>query len=114
MTDIVDPEVLEPTPTRTPPPRRRHLEAVDASTKEDFAAWGMMVGRQEGRFLEMLVFAPRPPASSRSAPSAATRPSPWRPGWPRAARIISLEIDPHHAEVARGNIAAAATRATSA
>ena len=34
-----------------------HLESVDASTREDFAAWGMMVGRQEGRFLELLVFA---------------------------------------------------------
>ena len=30
---------------------------MDASTREDFAAWGMMVGRQEGRFLELLVFA---------------------------------------------------------
>ena len=37
-----------------PPP---HLAAVDESTRKDFPAWGMMVGRQEGRFLELLVFA---------------------------------------------------------
>ena len=30
---------------------------MDEATQEDFPAWGMMVGRQEGRFLELLVFA---------------------------------------------------------
>ena len=56
MPQLINPEVLEYADAHTTAPPG-FLEAVDASTKEDFAAWGMMVGRQEGRFLEMLVYA---------------------------------------------------------
>ena len=56
MASLVDPEVelYAAAHTTTPPP---FLESVEASTREGFDAWGMMVGRLEGRFLEMLVFA---------------------------------------------------------
>ena len=56
MAQLINPEVLEYADAHTTAPPG-HLASVDASTREDFAAWGMMVGRQEGRFLELLVFA---------------------------------------------------------
>lgn len=56
MDPLINPEVLAYAEAHStaPPP---HLAAVDESTRRDFPMWGMMVGRQEGRFLELLVFA---------------------------------------------------------
>ena len=51
----------------------------------------MMVGRLEGRFLEMLIFALPPPRSSRSGRSAGTRPSRWPPVSPPAGTITTCE-----------------------
>jgi caffeoyl-CoA O-methyltransferase len=106
MTQLINPEVLEYADAHTTAPAAT-LEVVDASTKADFAAWGMMVGRQEGRFLEMLVFALQATSvleigtfTGYSAIAMAT-------GLAKGGSIISLEVDPHHAKVARGNIAAA-------
>ena len=56
MTQLINPEVQAYADAHTTAPTG-HLESVDASTRDGFAAWGMMVGRQEGRFLELLVFA---------------------------------------------------------
>ena len=91
MAQLINPEVQAYADAHTTAPPG-HLESVDASTKEDFAAWGMMVGRQEGRFLELLVFATQAMSILELG---------------KDGSIISLEVDPHHAQVARGNIAAA-------
>ena len=41
MTQLINPEVLEYADAHTTAPPA-HLESVDASTKEDFTAWGMI------------------------------------------------------------------------
>ncbi|HWF14814.1 MAG TPA: O-methyltransferase [Acidimicrobiales bacterium] len=106
MAQLINPEVLEYADAHTTAPPG-FLEAVDASTKEDFAAWGMMVGRQEGRFLEMLVFATRAMSVLEIGTFTGYSSIAMAAGLPKGGAIISLEVDPHHAQVARGNIATA-------
>jgi caffeoyl-CoA O-methyltransferase len=106
MTQLINPEVLEYADAHTTAPPAS-LEAVDASTKEDFAAWGMMVGRQEGRFLEMLVFALQATSVLEIGTFTGYSSIAMAAGLAKGGSIISLEVDPHHAQVARGNIAAA-------
>ncbi|HXY28689.1 MAG TPA: O-methyltransferase [Acidimicrobiales bacterium] len=106
MAQLIDPEVLEYADAHTTAPPA-HLEAVDAATKEDFAAWGMMVGRQEGRFLELLVFAAQATSVLEIGTFTGYSSMAMAAGLPKGGSIISLEVDPHHATVARGNIAAA-------
>ncbi len=106
MAHLVDPEVLEYADAHTTPPPG-HLESVDASTKEDFTAWGMMVGRQEGRFLEILVFATQATRVLEIGTFTGYSAIAMAAGLPKGGSIVSLEVDPHHATVARGNIAAA-------
>jgi caffeoyl-CoA O-methyltransferase len=88
----------------SPPP---HLAAVDESTRSDFTAWGMMVGRQEGRFLELLVFAAQATSVLEIGTFTGYSSIAMAAGLPEGGSIISLEVDPHHATIARGNIAAA-------
>ncbi|HSZ38184.1 MAG TPA: O-methyltransferase [Acidimicrobiales bacterium] len=106
MTQLIDPEVLEYADAHTTAPTA-HLEEVDASTKADFPAWGMMVGRQEGRFLEMLVFALQATSVLEIGTFTGYSAIAMAAGLAKGGAIISLEVDPHHAKVARGNIAAA-------
>ena len=106
MVQLINPEVLEYADAHTTAPPG-HLEAVDASTKEDFAAWGMMVGRQEGRFLEMLVFATQATSILEIGTFTGYSAIAMAAGLPKGGAIVSLEVDPHHAKVARGNIASA-------
>jgi caffeoyl-CoA O-methyltransferase len=87
-----------------PPP---HLAAVDASTRNDFPGWGMMVGRQEGRFLELLVFATQATRVLEIGTFTGYSSIAMTAGLPEGGSIVSLEVDPHHATTARGNIAAA-------
>jgi caffeoyl-CoA O-methyltransferase len=84
-----------------------HLAAVDESTRKEFPAWGMMVGRQEGRFLELLVFAAQATSVLEIGTFTGYSSIAMAAGLPRRGSIISLEVDPHHATTARGNIAAA-------
>ena len=59
----------------------------------------------QGKLLHLLARARRRPArSSRSARSAAIRRSGWPARCPTDGRVVTLEIDPHHAEVARANL----------
>ncbi len=106
MAPLIDPEVLEYAEAHTtaPPP---HLAEVDATTREGFPAWGMMVGRQEGRFLELLVFAAQATSVLEIGTFTGYSAIAMAAGLPKGGSIISLEVDPHHATVARGNIAAA-------
>ena len=106
MTQLINPEVLEYADAHTTAPAAS-LEVVDASTKADFAAWGMMVGRQEGRFLEMLVFALQATSVLEIGTFTGYSAIAMASGLAKGGSIISLEVDPHHAQVARGNIAAA-------
>src|SRR5665213_1799823 len=79
----------------TPPPP--HLAAVDESTRSDFPAWGMMVGRQEGRFLEMLVFAAQATRVLEIGTFTGYSSIAMAAGLPDEGSIISLEVDTHHA-----------------
>ena len=106
MVQLINPEVLEYAEAHTSAPST-HLEAVDTSTKEVFAAWGMMVGRQEGRFLELLVYATQATSVLEIGTFTGYSAIAMAAGLPKGGAIISLEVDPHHAKVARGNIAAA-------
>jgi caffeoyl-CoA O-methyltransferase len=67
----------------------------------------MMVGRQEGRFLELLVFATQASSVLEIGTFTGYSAIAMAAGLGRDGAIISLEVDPHHAQVARGNIAAA-------
>jgi caffeoyl-CoA O-methyltransferase len=106
VTDLINPEVLAYAEAHTtaPPP---HLAAVYESTVADFPAWGMMVGRQEGRFLELLVFAMQATSVLEIGTFTGYSSIAMAAGLPEGGSIISLEVDPHHATVSRGNIAAA-------
>jgi caffeoyl-CoA O-methyltransferase len=106
MAELINPEVQAYADAHTTAPPG-HLVSVDASTREDFAAWGMMVGRQEGRFLEMLVFATQATSILEIGTFTGYSAIAMAAGLVKDGSIISLEVDPHHAQVARGNIAAA-------
>jgi caffeoyl-CoA O-methyltransferase len=106
MAQLINPEVQAYADAHTTAPSG-HLESVDASTRDGFAAWGMMVGRQEGRFLEMLVFATQATSVLEIGTFTGYSSIAMAAGLGRDGSIISLEVDPHHAQVARGNIAEA-------
>ena len=106
MAQLINPEVQAYADAHTTAPPG-HLASVDASTREDFAAWGMMVGRQEGRFLELLVFATQATSVLEIGTFTGYSAMAMAAGLGKDGSIISLEVDPHHAQVARGNIAAA-------
>ncbi len=106
MGPLIDPEVLAYAEAHsTEPPA--HLSAVDEATREEFPAWYMMVGRQEGRFLELLVFAAQATRVLEIGTFTGYSAIAMAAGLPEGGSIVSLEVDPHHATTARGNIAAA-------
>jgi caffeoyl-CoA O-methyltransferase len=104
--DLIAPEVLAYAEAHStaPPP---HLAAVYDATRQEFPAWGMMVGRQEGRFLELLVFAAQATRVLEIGTFTGYSSIAMAAGLSKDGSIISLEVDPHHATTARGNIAAA-------
>ncbi len=105
MTDLVDPAALayaEAHSTEPPP----HLVRVDEATRRDFAAWGMMVGRQEGRFLELMVFASGATRVLEIGTFTGYSALAMAAGLAPGGSITSLEVSPEHAAVARANIAA--------
>jgi caffeoyl-CoA O-methyltransferase len=105
MPAIVDPavEAYAEAHTTAPP---AHLEAVAAETRATLSDPGMMVGRLEGRFLELLVFAVGATSileiGTFSGYSALSMAAGLAPG----GTIVTCEIDPVHAEAARRHIAA--------
>ncbi|HUC03808.1 MAG TPA: O-methyltransferase [Acidimicrobiales bacterium] len=104
MGPMIDPEVTayaEAHSTAEP----AHLAVVDEETRKNFPAWGMMVGRQEGRFLEMLVFATQAMTVLEIGTFTGYSSIAMAAGLPKGGSIITLEVDPHHAATARGNIA---------
>ena len=105
MTDIVEPslELYATEHTTAPPPFLEEL-AEDLRATLDFP--GMMVGRLEGRFLEVLTFA----LGARSVLEIGTfggySARAMAAGLAPGGRITSCEISPAHAEFARRHIAA--------
>jgi predicted O-methyltransferase YrrM len=105
MTDIVAPalDAYAAEHTTVPP---AHLEALAADLHATLDFPGMMVGRLEGRFLELLTFA----LGARSVLeigtfggySALSMAAGLAPG----GRIVTCELSPVHAEFARRHIAA--------
>jgi caffeoyl-CoA O-methyltransferase len=106
MDALILPEVVAYAESHStaPPP---HLAAVDESTRNDFPSWGMMVGRQEGRFLELLVFAAQATRVLEIGTFTGYSSIAMAAGLPEGGSIVSLEVNPHHAATARGNIATA-------
>lgn len=97
---VVDPAVEAYAEAHTTPPPPL-LEAVAEETHRSLESPGMMVGAVEGRFLELLVFATGARRvleigtfSGYSALSMAA-------GLPPDGRIVTCDVDPRHAEVAR-------------
>jgi caffeoyl-CoA O-methyltransferase len=106
MDALINPEALAYAEAHTTAPPA-HLATVDETTRAEFRAWGMMVGRQEGRFLELLVFATQATAVLEIGTFTGYSSIAMAAGLPSGGSIVSLEVDPHHATTARGNIAAA-------
>jgi caffeoyl-CoA O-methyltransferase len=106
MVQLVDPEVLEYADAHSTAPLP-HVAAVDEATRRDFPFWGMMVGRQEGRFLELLVFATRASRVLEIGTFTGYSSIAMAAGLGDGGTITTLEVDPHHAETARAHIAAA-------
>ncbi len=105
MPDIVDRAVDAYAAAHcTPPPD--HLVAVDEDTRERMPGFGMMVGPTEGRLLELLVHAVGArrvlEIGTFTGYSALAMAGGLAPG----GTVVTCEADPHHAEVARANIAA--------
>jgi caffeoyl-CoA O-methyltransferase len=105
MTDIVEPslERYATEHTTAPPP---FLEALAEDLRATLDFPGMMVGRLEGRFLEMLTFA----LGARSVLEIGTfggySALAMAAGLAPGGRITSCEISPTHADFARRHIAA--------
>jgi len=85
-------------------PQPEYLAEVDAATRRDFPAWGMMIGTQEGRFVELLVFATRAKSvleiGTFTGYSAISMAAGLAPG----GKILTCELDPTHAARARANV----------
>jgi caffeoyl-CoA O-methyltransferase len=104
MAEITDPGVLAYAEEHsTAPPD--YLAKVYESTKADFPFWGMMVGREEGRFLELMVFATGATRVLEIGAFTGYSSIAMAAGLAPGGRITTLEVDPHHAATARANIA---------
>ena len=105
MDGIVDPEVERYAEEHTTPPPE-HLVALAEETRATLSTPQMMTGPVEGRFLELLVFVTSARRvleigtfSGYSALSMAA-------GLPADGKLVTCEIDPDVAEVARRHIEA--------
>ena len=105
MTDIVDPalEAYAADHTTAPPP---HLDALASELLVTLEDAHMMVGRLEGRFLEMLTFALGATSVLEVGTFGGYSALAMAPGLAPGGRIISCEISPEHAAFARRHIAA--------
>ncbi len=105
MTDIVSPaiEAYAEAHTTAPPD---YLEAVAAETRASLPAPGMMVGRLEGRLLELLVFGTGATSVLEIGTFSGYSSMAMAAGLPPGGSIVTCEINPVHAEFARRHIAA--------
>jgi len=103
--DLVDPGI-ETYATEHSSPVGSYLEQVAVSTRAEHADAGMMVGRLEGAFLEMLVHAVRARLVLEVGSFTGYSAISMAAALPDGGRIITCEVDPEHAAIARANIAA--------
>ncbi len=105
MTDIVDPilEAYAAEHTTAPPPFLEELATELRATLEDPH---MMVGRLEGRFLELLTFALGATSVLEIGTFGGYSALSMAPGLAPGGTITSCELSPLHAEFARRHIAA--------
>ena len=105
MTDIVLPaiEAYAEAHTTAPPD---YLEALAAETRASLQAPGMMVGRLEGRLLELLVFGTGATSVLEIGTFSGYSALAMAAGLPPGGSIVTCEIDPVHADFARRHIAA--------
>ena len=105
MTDIVDPalEAYAAAHTTAPP---AHLESLAVEVLTTLDSPHMMVGRLEGRFLEMITFALSATSVLEIGTFGGYSALSMAPGLAPGGRIISCEISVVHAEFARRHIAA--------
>lgn len=105
MTSIVDPAVEGYAETHTTAPPD-HLIAVAEETRATLRNPHMMVGRLEGRFLELLVFAASATSVLEIGTFSGYSSMAMAAGLAPGGKIVTCEIDPVHAEVAQRHIAA--------
>ena len=105
MTDIVDPtlEAYASEHTTAPP---AHLEALAAELIETLDFPHMMVGRLEGRYLEMLVFALSATSVLEVGTFGGYSALAMAAGLAPGGHIVTCELSPVHAAFARRHIAA--------
>ena len=104
MTDIVDPAVeAYATDHTTPPPD--HLEALAADLLVTLDHPQMMVGRLEGRFLELLTFALSATSVLEIGTFGGYSALAIAAGLAPGGRIVTCELSPEHAAFARRHIA---------
>jgi caffeoyl-CoA O-methyltransferase len=83
------------------------LSAVDADTRSRFAGIaGMLTGRLEGRFLKLLAGVTGARRILEIGTFTGYSAISMAEGMAAGGKVITLELDPTHAEVARANIAA--------
>jgi predicted O-methyltransferase YrrM len=104
MTDIVDPEVEAYAAAHTTAPPE-HLEALAAELVVTLEHPNMMVGRLEGRYLEMLTFALSATSVLEIGTFGGYSSLAMAPGLAPGGRIVTCEISAEHAAFARRHIA---------
>ena len=105
MPEIIDPAIERyATEHTTAPPA--YLEALAEETRASLASPGMMVGRLEGRFLELLVFASGATRILEIGTFSGYSSLAMAAGLAPGGSIVTCELNPVHAEVARRHIAA--------
>jgi caffeoyl-CoA O-methyltransferase len=105
MAALIDPAVVTYAEDHsTEPPD--YLQSVWDSTVADFPMWGMMVGRQEGRFLEMMVYATKAKRILEIGTFTGYSSIAMAAGLSAKGTITTLEVDEHHAATAQRNIEA--------
>jgi caffeoyl-CoA O-methyltransferase len=102
---IVRPELEEYADAHTTPPPP-HLRALAEETRQRMPGWGMMVGTLEGRFLEFLVWLAQPSLVLEIGTFTGYSAQSMAAALPPGGRIVSCEVDPEHAAIARRHIEA--------
>jgi caffeoyl-CoA O-methyltransferase len=107
MTDITNPSIEAYATEHTPPESPLLVELAQA-TREFSRAYGMMVGRLEGRFLKMLVAAVGARRVLEIGTFTGYSALSMAEALPPSGQLITCELDKNHAEMARRFIARSA------
>jgi caffeoyl-CoA O-methyltransferase len=105
VSPAVDPD-LDRYATEHSAPEPDLLQRVAAATRQSLDAPGMMVGPLEGRFLEMLVYLCQPRRVLEIGTFSGYSALSMAPALPPGGRIVTCEVDPRAAQLARAHFAA--------